>query len=65
MLQEHKYPLVTIRELWELSGRRIGIVTLRRWAKEGRIRSIPVGRKRLVPSNELERLAELAEAEAR
>ena len=53
--------LLTIRELWLALDRKIGLETLRRWAASGRLRSLSIGRKRLVPASEIERIPELAE----
>ena len=52
-------PFLTIRELWEANERKVEINTLRQWARQGRIRSVRVGRKFLIPKNELLRLADL------
>jgi excisionase family DNA binding protein len=51
-------PFYTIPELYDANEGKIGINTLRAWARDGRIRSVQVGRKRLVPKTELARLAE-------
>jgi excisionase family DNA binding protein len=53
-------PFYTLPELYEANERKIGINTLRTWAREGRIKSLEVGRKRLIPKTELQRLAEIA-----
>lgn len=52
-------PFYDLPELWEANERKIGINTLRAWARSGRIKTVRVGRRILVPKTELERLAEV------
>jgi excisionase family DNA binding protein len=52
-------PFYTIPELYEANERKIGINQLRAWAREGRIKSVQVGRKRLIPKTELANLVKL------
>jgi excisionase family DNA binding protein len=56
-------PFYTLRELYDANEKKIGINTLRTWARERRIRSLRVGKKYLIPKTELTRLAEVAESE--
>jgi excisionase family DNA binding protein len=58
-------PFFTIIELYEANEKKIGINTLRGWARAGRIKTVKVGRKYLVPKSELLRLPELAESQER
>jgi excisionase family DNA binding protein len=52
-------PFFTVREFYEANERKIGINTLREWVKSGRIKSVRVGSKYLVPKTELNRLVEI------
>lgn len=61
--QGESSPFYTITELYEANEKKIGINTLRGWARVGRIKTVRVGRKYLIPKSELLRLAELAESQ--
>lgn len=52
-------PFFTVREFYEANERKIGINTVREWVKGGRIKSVRVGKKFLIPKTELERLTHL------
>ena len=54
-------PFYTLPELYEANERKIGINTLRAWAREGRIKAVRVGKKYLIPKTELENLTNLTE----
>lgn len=54
-------PFFILTELYEANEKKIGINTLRGWARVGRIKAVRVGRKYLIPKSELLRLPELAE----
>ena len=58
-------PFYTIIELYEANEKKIGINTLRGWARVGRIRTVRVGRRYLIPKTELLRLPELIESPER
>lgn len=59
--QSEGSPFYTITELYEANEKKIGINTLRGWARAGRIKTVRVGRRYLVPKTELSRLPELIE----
>lgn len=63
--QSEGSPFYTITELYEANEKKIGINTLRGWARVGRIKTVRVGRKYLIPKSELLRLSELAEGQER
>lgn len=54
----HK-PLLTVKEFWQATGKCVGINRLRQWADDGTLRCVHVGRKRLIPRSEVERLGEI------
>jgi excisionase family DNA binding protein len=59
--RQERSPFFTVREFYEANERKIGINTLREWVKRGRIKSVRVGKKFLVPKTELTRLVELGD----
>lgn len=58
---EGSSPFFTYVGLWEANERTIGINTLREWGRSGRLRTVRIGRRILIPKSELERLPEIAE----
>lgn len=56
---------LTPEEFWNATGREVGIVTIRRLIKAGRIRHVRVGRLYLVLAEEVERLAEILKGDER
>jgi excisionase family DNA binding protein len=52
-------PLLTVKEFWQATGKCVGINRLRQWADDGTLRCVHVGRKRLIPRSEVERLGEI------
>jgi excisionase family DNA binding protein len=59
--QVESSPFYTIAELYEANEKKIGINTLRGWARVGRIKTVRVGRKYLIPKSELHRLPQILE----
>ena len=53
-------PFYTYISLWNAAERTVGINTLREWGRSGRLRTVRIGRKILIPKSELERLPEIA-----
>lgn len=51
-------PFYTIPELYEANERKIGINRLRAMAREGRIKSVRIGKKYLIPKSELDNLVQ-------
>lgn len=54
-------PFYTVAGFYQALGGTVGLQTIRAAVRSGRIRSVRVGRKRLIPKTELPRLAQLRE----
>ncbi len=52
-------PFFTVRGLHQALGGTVGLHTIRAAIRSGRIRTVRVGRKHLIPKTELRRLAEM------
>ena len=58
--QQGSSPFFTYVELWTANEKKVGINTLRQWGRSGRLKTVRIGRRILVPKTELQRLPEIA-----